>query len=64
MPSWRLGEGVLDAAFVVVQTYIMPIAGVALFSVAALADQTGISLLVDHQGLASGLSQQLQGNKF
>ena len=50
MPSWRLGEGVLDAAFVVVQTYIMPIAGVALFSVAALAGQTGISLLVNHQG--------------
>ena len=49
MLRWRLGVGVLGAAFVAVQTYIVPIAGVALFSVAALAGQTGISLFVDHQ---------------
>jgi transporter family-2 protein len=49
MLSWRLGVVVLGAAFVAVQTYIVPIAGVALFSVAALAGQIGILLLVDHQ---------------
>ncbi len=55
LPSWRLGAGVLGAAFVAVQTHVVPIAGVALFSVAALAGQTGISLWVDHQGVAGGV---------
>ena len=55
LPSWRLGAGVLGAAFVAVQTFVVPIAGVALFSVAALAGQTVISLWVDHQGVAGGV---------
>jgi len=54
LPSWRLGAGALGASFVAMQTYAVPIAGVALFTVASLAGQTGISLWVDHVGLASG----------
>ena len=36
------------------QTHVVPISGVALFTVASLAGQTGISLWVDHVGLAGG----------
>ena len=54
LPSWRLGAGALGASFVAMQTYAVPIAGVALFTVASLAGQTGISLCVDHVGLAGG----------
>ena len=54
LPSWRLGAGALGASFVAMQTYTVPIAGVALFTVASLAGQTGISLWVDHVGLAGG----------
>ena len=42
LPSWRLGAGALGASFVAMQTYAVPIAGVALFTVASLAGQTGI----------------------
>ena len=54
LPSWRLGAGALGASFVAMQTYTVPIVGVALFTVASLAGQTGISLWVDHVGLAGG----------
>jgi transporter family-2 protein len=36
------------------QTHVVPIAGVALFTVASLAGQTGISLWVDRLGLTGG----------
>ena len=51
LPSWRLGAGVLGASFVAISTYVVPIAGVALFTVASLAGQTATSLLVDHFGV-------------
>jgi transporter family-2 protein len=51
LPRWRLGAGVLGASFVAMQTHVVPISGVALFTVASLAGQTAISLWVDHIGL-------------
>jgi transporter family-2 protein len=51
LPRWRLGAGVLGASFVAMQTHVVPISGVALFTVASLAGQTAISLWVDHVGL-------------
>jgi transporter family-2 protein len=51
LSSWRLGAGVLGASFVAMQTHVVPIAGVALFTVASLAGQAAISLWVDHTGL-------------
>jgi len=51
LSSWRLGAGVLGASFVAMQTHVVPIVGVALFTVASLAGQTAISLWVDHVGL-------------
>jgi transporter family-2 protein len=55
LPSWRLGAGVLGASFVAISTHVVPIAGVALFTVASLAGQTTISLWVDHIGVSSGI---------
>lgn len=57
--SWRLGAGVLGASFVAMQTHVVPIAGVALFTVASLAGQTAISLWVDHVGLAGGIKSSI-----
>ena len=55
LPIWRLSAGMLGASFVAMQTHVVPIAGVALFTVASLAGQTAISLWVDHIGLAGGI---------
>jgi transporter family-2 protein len=52
---WILGAGVLGASFVAISTYVVPIAGVALFTVASLAGQIAISLWVDHIGVAGGV---------
>jgi len=55
LPSWWLGAGVLGASFVTVSTHVVPITGVALFTVASLAGQTAISLWVDHIGVVGGV---------
>jgi transporter family-2 protein len=55
LPRWQLGAGVLGASFVAMQTHVVPIAGVALFTVASLAGQTLISLFVDKIGLSGGV---------
>ena len=54
MPPWTLAAGLLGASFVAMQTHVVPIAGVALFTVASLAGQTAISLWVDKLGLSGG----------
>lgn len=54
MRPWTLIAGALGASFVAMQTYVVPIAGVALFTVASLAGQTAISLWVDQLGLSGG----------
>ena len=54
MPPWTLAAGALGASFVAMQTYVVPIAGVALFTVASLAGQTGISLWLDKLALSGG----------
>jgi transporter family-2 protein len=59
LPMWRLSAGMLGASFVAMQTHVVPIAGVALFTVASLAGQTAISLWVDHVGLAGGIKSTI-----
>jgi S-adenosylmethionine hydrolase len=54
MKPWTLIAGALGASFVAMQTYVVPIAGVELFTVASLAGQTAISLLVDRLRLTGG----------
>ena len=54
LPIWRLLAGALGGCFVALQTSIVPLIGVALYSVASIAGQTGTSLLVDRIGLTGG----------
>ena len=44
----------LGGSFVAVQSHVVPIIGVALFSVASIAGQTATSLIVDRIGLTGG----------
>lgn len=48
---WQCIGGFGGAAFVAVQTYAVPLAGVAIFTIAVVGGQTGNSLLVDRLGL-------------
>ena len=50
-PAWQITAGMLGAIFVATSTYVVPLVGIALFTVASLAGQTAISLWVDHVGL-------------
>jgi transporter family-2 protein len=54
IPRWRLFAGALGGTFVAVQTQIVPIIGVAIYSVASIAGQTAMSLYVDRIGLTGG----------
>ncbi len=50
----RLLAGSLGGAFVALQTSVVPLIGVALYSVASIAGQSAVSLLVDRIGLTGG----------
>lgn len=51
---WTLFAGALGGAFVAVQTQIVPLIGVAIYSVASIAGQSATSLFVDRIGLTGG----------
>ena len=51
---WKLFAGALGGSFVAIQTQIVPLIGVAIYSVASIAGQTAMSLLVDRIGLTGG----------
>lgn len=54
LPRWRLFAGMLGGSFVAIQTHIVPVIGVALYSVASIAGQALTSLLVDRVGITAG----------
>jgi transporter family-2 protein len=51
---WKLLAGALGGSFVAIQTQIVPLIGVAIYSVASIAGQTAMSLIVDRIGLTGG----------
>ena len=51
---WKLFAGALGGSFVAIQTQIVPLIGVAIYSVAFIAGQTAMSLIVDRIGLTAG----------
>jgi len=51
---WTLFAGALGGAFVAVQTQIVPLIGVAIYSVASISGQGATSLIVDRIGLTGG----------
>lgn len=59
LPSWTLFAGMLGGSFVAVQTQIVPLIGVAIYSVASIAGQSAISLVVDRIGLTGGGKKQI-----
>lgn len=54
IPVWSLFAGTLGASFVIIQTQVVPLIGVAIYSVAVIAGQTAASLFVDQIGLTGG----------
>ena len=52
--QWKLLAGALGGSFVAIQTHIVPLIGVAIYSVASIAGQTAMSLVVDRIGLTGG----------
>ena len=54
IPRWRLLAGALGGSFVAIQTSVVPLIGVAVYSVASIAGQTATSLIVDRIGLTGG----------
>ena len=59
IPAWTLFAGMLGGGFVAVQTQIVPIIGVAIYSVASIAGQAAASLIVDRIGLTGGGKKQI-----
>ena len=59
LPTWTLFAGMLGGSFVAVQTQIVPLIGVAIYSVASIAGQSAISLVVDRIGLTGGGKKQI-----
>ena len=51
---WKLFAGALGGSFVAIQTQIVPLIGVAIYSVASIAGHTAMSLIVDRIGLTGG----------
>jgi len=54
MGRWRLLAGALGGAAIAISTHVVPLIGVALYSVATISGQTAVSLLVDRIGLGGG----------
>jgi transporter family-2 protein len=60
LPRWTLFAGALGGTFVAIQTHVVPVIGVAIYSVASIAGQTAASLLVDRLGITGGGKKQRQ----
>lgn len=54
IPKWRLFGGAMGGVVMAIQTHIVPLIGVAIYSVSVISGQTAVSLLVDRLGLAGG----------
>lgn len=54
IPRWGLLGGALGGVAMAIQTQVVPLIGVALYSVSVISGQTATSLLVDRLGLTGG----------
>lgn len=61
---WKLCAGALGGSFVVIQTQIVPLIGVAIYSVASIAGQSAASLLVDRIGFTGGGKKAITGRRL
>jgi transporter family-2 protein len=63
-PAWRLFAGIMGGIFVAIQTFAVPIIGVALLSVVMIAGQTSASLIVDRIGITGGGKQPITSRRI
>ena len=61
---WKLLAGALGGSFVAIQTQIVPLIGVAIYSVTSIAGQTAMSLAVDRIGLTGGGKKAITGRRI
>jgi transporter family-2 protein len=63
IPRWRLFGGALGGIVIAIQTHIVPLIGVAIYSVSVISGQTAISLLVDRLGLTGGGKRRISSRR-
>ena len=63
IPRWRLFGGSLGGIVIAIQTHIVPLIGVAIYSVSVISGQTAISLLVDRLGLTGGGKRHISSRR-
>lgn len=63
IPRWRLFGGALGATVIAIQTHVVPLIGVAIYSVSVISGQTAISLLVDRVGLTGGGKRHISSRR-
>ena len=63
IPRWRLFGGALGGTVIAIQTHIVPLIGVAIYSVSVISGQTAISLLVDRLGLTGGGKRHISSRR-
>ena len=63
IPQWTLFAGALGGTFVAIQTHVVPVIGVAIYSVASIAGQTAASLLVDRLGITGGGKKKITSRR-
>jgi transporter family-2 protein len=63
IPRWTLFAGALGGTFVGIQTHVVPVIGVAIYSVASIAGQTAASLLVDRLGITGGGKKKITARR-
>jgi transporter family-2 protein len=64
LPRWTLFAGALGGTFVAIQTHVVPVIGVAIYSVASIAGQTAASLLVDRLGITGGGKKHITARRL
>jgi transporter family-2 protein len=64
IPKWRLLGGALGGVVVAIQTHVVPLIGVAIYSVSVISGQTAISLLVDRLGLTGGGQRHISARRI
>jgi transporter family-2 protein len=64
LAKWPLFAGALGGCVIGIQTQVVPLIGVALYSVASISGQTAISLVVDRIGLTGGGKKHISGRRI
>ena len=64
IPPWHLFGGTLGGLVIAIQTHIVPLIGVAIYSVSVIAGQTAISLLVDRLGVTGGGTRHISARRI